>query len=310
MRYSFNQAAYELLDLYRTKLKKSEDLDLREIKRWVRTKRSLWLRNEYNKNRVIDDACEQDLGAVNMQYVSDNFKVLTSGTAVKALFTLSSTTVLYYADNEVTPATVTDIIPIGQKLIITGIIYTLVTSTVDGFTIDTPYTGTTDYLTLSELRTPLLLSDRVIPTAVELYDRPAITRIGPVNKAQYNYLPIVPLSRLPFLRINRFTLNSIYSFQWNNKIGVSGGATNNNISDIFTNGLNIIGVFEDPIEAGRFPEKGDTVGLTNGYSTTKYYDDDTEGPIHDWMFEYMKSELVKMEGTIAHQITKENESSS
>jgi hypothetical protein len=236
MRYSFNQAAYELLDLYRTRLRKDEDIDMREIKRWVRTKRSLWLRNEYNKNRVIDDACEQDLGAVPMTQV-DGTLIGTSST-VKCL-----------------------------------------------------------------------ISTRVIPTAVELYDRPAITRVGPKSKLSYNYLPFTPLTRLPFIGLNRFNANSIYCFQWNNKIGVAiaGTGTNTNFTDILTYGLNIIGVFEDPIEAGRYPEVGDTVGIAAGYSTTKYYDDDTEGSLHDWMLEYMKNELIKLEGNIAEQITKQDE---
>lgn len=234
MRYSFNQAAYELFDLYRDKLRKDDATDLREIKRWIRTKRSLWLRNEYNKNRTIDDACEQDLGAVEMTQVD--------GTLIGASSTIK-----------------------------------------------------------------LLISSRTIPTAVELYDRPAITRLGPISKLQYNYLPFTHLTRLPFIGTHKFTTNSIYSFQWNNKIGIATVGTNSNFDDVLTNGLNIIGVFEDPIEAGRFPEKGDTTGLANGYSTTKYYDDDTEGPLHDWMLEYMKNELIKIEGNISYQVDKQNE---
>lgn len=315
MRYSLNQAAFELLDLYRAKITKTDDVDLRELKKWIRLQRSTWLRNEYNKNREIDDACEQDLGVVSMRYISNNFKNLTSGTAVKALFTLSSATVVYYATDEVTTATVSYVLPIGQTLVIGGTLYTIILSTTAGFTINTAYTGTTDFLTLSELQTSLLLSTLPVPTAVELYDRSAFTRIGPVGKTQYNYLPIINLTRIPYLSNGRFTANSIYTFQWNNYLGLSCKGINSNFTDIFTNGLNVVGVFEDITQAARYPEIADlAIDPTTTFSlpagSNKYFDDDSEAPIHDWMLYYMRQELIKLEGNISYQVTNKEEQQS
>jgi hypothetical protein len=237
MRYSYNQCAFELLDLYRAKITKTDDVDLRELKKWIRLQRSVWLRNEYNKNREIDDACEQDLGAVQMDMM-------------------------------------------------------------DGTFLNVPGTGIT---------TPVLISRLEIPTTVELYDRPALTRIGPVSKLNYNYLPVVNLTRLPFVGNGRFNMNSIYPFQWNNHIGIICKGTNINFTDILTNGLNVVGIFEDITAAARYPEHGDTVGLTAGFSTIKYFDDDSEAPIHDWMLYYMREQLIKLEGNISYQVTEKEE---
>lgn len=230
MRYSYNQAAYELLDLYRTRITKTDDVDLREIKRWIRLKRSTWLRNEYNKNRIIDDACEQDLGAVQMDLKDPDF--------------------------------------IGAAT-----------------------------------NSQVLISRLEIPVTVELYDRPAFTRIGPMDKLKYNYNPPIELSRIPFLGNGRFNVNSIWSFQWNNHLGIICKGANTIFDDIKNNGLNVVGVFEDIVAAARYPEVGDTVGLLKGFSTTKYFDDDSEAPIHDWMMNYMRQEIIKSEAVIAGQVT-------
>lgn len=312
MRYSYNQCAFELLDLYRAKITKTDDVDLRELKKWIRLQRSVWLRNEYNKNRDIDDACEQDLGAVSMRYVSSNFKNLTSGTAIKALFTLGSTAVLYYKTNETDTATVTNILPIGQQLVIGGTIYTVTVATISGFTIDTAYLGTTDFLTLSTLQTSLLVSTLPIPTTIELWDRPGFTRIGPIGKLQYNYLPVINLTRLPFVGNGRFANNAVYTFQWNNYLGIVCKGINDNFTDIATNGLNVVGIFEDITEAARYPEISDLIiNSTTTFSlptgSNKYFDDDSEAPIHDWMLYYMRSELIKLEGNISYQVTEKEE---
>jgi len=238
MRYSYNQAAFELLDLYRAKLSKTDDMDLREMKKWIRLHRAVWLRNEYNKNRTIDDAVEQDLGAIKMLEKTGNF--ISAGT------------------------------------------------------------GTT-----------VLISALQLPTTVELWDVPAFTRIGPVSKLQYNYLPPINLTRIPFLANGRFTTNAIWSFQWNNYIGIICKGSNSIYTDILTNGLNVVGIFEDITHAARFPEVTDyainpstTFSLPSG--SNKYFDDDSEAPIHDWMLEYMRQELIKSEGNISSQVTELN----
>jgi hypothetical protein len=304
MKYSLNQVTYELLDLYRARIAKTDDIDIREIKRWIRLQRSLWLRNEYSKTRDIDDSVEQDLGAVPMIYVDNNFKPLYSGTAIKAKFTSASTTVSYYKTDEITSATTTYVLPIGQKLTIGLITYTVVTSSTSGFTININYTGTTDYLLLtSEIATPILMSQRMVPTVVELYDRPCFTRVAPIVRLGYSLLPFVPITRMSFVGSGRFNANQIYTFQYNSYIGIYSPGNSVLLSNIFNYGLNVTGVFEDPIEAGRYPEVGDIQGIINGASTTKYFDDDSEWPIHDWMIQYMKNSIMQGEAQIANQET-------
>lgn len=303
MKYSLNQVTYELLDLYRAKIAKTDDIDIREIKRWIRLQRSLWLRNEYSKTRDIDDSVEQDLGAVSMIYVDNNFKPLYSNTAIKGLFTQNSSTVSYFQDDNTTPATTKYVLPIGQKITIGLITYTIVTSSTSGFTLNINYSGTTDYLTLSSIQTSILMSQRIVPTVVELYDRPCFTRVAPINRLGNNLLPFVSITRMSFVGNGRFNANQLYTFQYNSYIGIYSPGNSTLLSNIFTYGLNVSGVFEDPIEAGRYPEVGDTQGLINGVSTTKYFDDDSEWPIHDWMVQYMKNSIMQGEGQIANQET-------
>lgn len=237
MNYSLNQVTYELLDLYRTKITKTDDIDLREIKRWVRLQRSLWLRNEYSKSRDVDDSVEQDLGAVKMLYRN-------------ADFSLSSNS------------------------------------------------GTTS--------TSILISKLPIPTTIELYDKSCFTRVSPVTRLEYNLLPFVQITRFPFVGSGRFNSNQIFAFQYNSYVGVYCKGNNSLLADIYTNGLNITGVFEDFVEAARYPEITDPTGLINGFSTTKYFDDDSPAPIHDWMVQYMKNEIMKTEGNISSQFSEKN----
>lgn len=44
-------------------------LDERQLKWFINNQRSLWIRNEYNRNRNIDDAVVQSLGAVELEIV-------------------------------------------------------------------------------------------------------------------------------------------------------------------------------------------------------------------------------------------------
>ena len=44
-------------------------LDERQLKYFIHNQRSLWIRNEYNKNRNFDDAVIQSLGAVELEIV-------------------------------------------------------------------------------------------------------------------------------------------------------------------------------------------------------------------------------------------------
>ena len=51
---TLNEIGYDLLSIVRPQLSDDTDIDLRQIKFWVKNQRALWLRNEINKSRQID----------------------------------------------------------------------------------------------------------------------------------------------------------------------------------------------------------------------------------------------------------------
>jgi len=65
---TLNKAIYELRELLRrNNLFDDDRLDDRLLKHWVHTQRALWIRNEINKNRSIDEQIIQSLGCVNLE---------------------------------------------------------------------------------------------------------------------------------------------------------------------------------------------------------------------------------------------------
>lgn len=81
---TLNELVYDLWDIVRPTLSDDDTFDKRQIEFWVKNQRALWLRNELNKNRTIDDNIIQDLGCVELELadaadccdVSDGCKVL------------------------------------------------------------------------------------------------------------------------------------------------------------------------------------------------------------------------------------------
>jgi hypothetical protein len=64
---SLNQIAFEIFNKIRPKISDDELLDLREIKSEINKQRALWVRNELNKNRTIDDNIVQEIGCLNIE---------------------------------------------------------------------------------------------------------------------------------------------------------------------------------------------------------------------------------------------------
>ena len=52
---TLNEIAYDLLSIVRPQLSDDNDIDLRQIKFWIRNQRALWIRNELNRKRTIDE---------------------------------------------------------------------------------------------------------------------------------------------------------------------------------------------------------------------------------------------------------------
>jgi len=52
---SLSEIAFDLLTTVKPHLSDDNDIDLRQIKFWIHNQRSLWIRNDLNKGRAIDD---------------------------------------------------------------------------------------------------------------------------------------------------------------------------------------------------------------------------------------------------------------
>ncbi len=64
---TLNQLIFDLLEIVRPNLSDDDNFDTRQIAFWIKNQRALWLRNELNKNRTIDDNIVQDLGCVELE---------------------------------------------------------------------------------------------------------------------------------------------------------------------------------------------------------------------------------------------------
>lgn len=62
-----NEIAYDLIEIVRPNLSDDDNIDKRQLFFWIDNQRALWLRNELNKNRTIDDNIVQDLGCVELE---------------------------------------------------------------------------------------------------------------------------------------------------------------------------------------------------------------------------------------------------
>jgi hypothetical protein len=66
---TLNQLTYDLLELIRGTIVDDEELDNRQLQYWIHNQRALWLKNEMNRFRSIDDDIVQDLGCVELEMV-------------------------------------------------------------------------------------------------------------------------------------------------------------------------------------------------------------------------------------------------
>lgn len=65
---TLNEATYELkMIIRRNNLSDDDRLDNRLVRDWIHGQRELWIRNEVNKNRMVDQSIIQSLGCVNLE---------------------------------------------------------------------------------------------------------------------------------------------------------------------------------------------------------------------------------------------------
>jgi hypothetical protein len=60
---TLNEIAFDLLTIVRPKISDDSDIDIRQIKFWIKNQRALWIRNELNKFRTIDSELIQTICA-------------------------------------------------------------------------------------------------------------------------------------------------------------------------------------------------------------------------------------------------------
>lgn len=64
---TLNKLMYDLWEVVREYITDDDFLDKRKFKEWIHNQRALWIRNELNKNRTIDDNLIQDLGCLELE---------------------------------------------------------------------------------------------------------------------------------------------------------------------------------------------------------------------------------------------------
>lgn len=127
-----------------------------------------------------------------------------------------------------------------------------------------------------------------IPSMIELYQKPLITRIGPVIKSAKKW-DLIPYERVPFEGLNKFTKNLIKVYQISNSgyiyILIPSNCTDSDAE--FLEKINVQGVLEDPDDARKF----------NQCSGNICYSDDSSYPIKQWMVDPIKQSVIKLLAT-------------
>lgn len=124
----------------------------------------------------------------------------------------------------------------------------------------------------------ILRTKCTIPTTIELHDKPAITRVGPVDRLGENY-SFVPYHQAVYSGNGKFNQRAIFAFLHNNRIyikasGLAGQALEK---------INIRGVFEDPTNVDCFCNCDGSVCYSN----------DEKYPLNRWMVPFIKDPIIK-----------------
>ena len=64
---TLKEISYDLYQHIRANASDDDDIDLRNIKYWIRTQRNLWLKNTLNKYNITSDNVIQDLGTLTLE---------------------------------------------------------------------------------------------------------------------------------------------------------------------------------------------------------------------------------------------------
>ena len=117
-----------------------------------------------------------------------------------------------------------------------------------------------------------------LPKPIEYHNSSGFTRVGATNTIKAP-ISLIPYQRVPFAGNGRFNQGRIFAFYLNNRMYLY-SKTEDFMQIEY---LNIRGVFEDPTAAGSFRTCSDLVCWTP----------DSEYPINDWMWTYMKEQIIQ-----------------
>lgn len=203
---TLNEIAYDLLTIVRPQLSDDTDIEIRQIKFWIRNQRALWLRNELNRKRTIDEDVIQTICA------------------------------------EIEEVDASDCCDIT-------------------------------------INCPTLRTKKKIPKTIELHNKNAIVKVGPINRKgkPFSY---IDYTRVPWVGNGRFNQHLLYAFLYDEYIHV---LTNNPVYQNLK-AIVIRGVFEDPAEIA---------GFRSCTTDQPCYSDDDEYPIKTWMIPALKDAILK-----------------
>lgn len=128
----------------------------------------------------------------------------------------------------------------------------------------------------------VLRSSLEIPKTIELHQSDGIVRVGPVDGLARDY-SYVPLARAKFAGSGRFNNTIIFSYRHHNYMYLHSQKTSNYAR--YIKYMMIYGLFEDPTALAQFTHVDDT----------PCYSDSNDYPLNSWMWNYIKSQIMRAE---------------
>ena len=119
-----------------------------------------------------------------------------------------------------------------------------------------------------------------IPPTIELHNKDAITRIGPVNKTLRQFSRTT-LEGAKWVGNGKYTTQEIYAYRDNEYVYLVSKSDDHKFIDT----INIKGVFENPSDVAPF---------TNCATGNSCYSSDDTYPIKAWMYTYIVGQVINM----------------
>ena len=133
---------------------------------------------------------------------------------------------------------------------------------------------------LTNIQHTVLRTVNVIPRALELHNKLALTYVGPLNQVEKGF-KFVDITSVPYMGNGKFNKTFMYAFTMNDRIYIIGNCNNPAFKGLKY--INVKGVFENPEDAAKF----------NRPDGTPCYSDSEAYPIPAYMWNYCKSQILQ-----------------